>query len=349
VTTIAAPGASASQRPRRAGLAWNSWRLHRLVLAGLAVLYALCAVRIAVTGLQTHAAYASFLNHRCLTSRHPICSSLISQMGSASWVSGLVPWLVGVFAGAPLAAREFETGTYRFSRGQGVSGGRQLVATLVAAGALLVVASSLLGALTSWAVDPLHRISLQPGTGLSYWWPDYFGVTAVMLPALTLLDFSLGVLAGTLIRRTIPSMAAALAAAVAATGLVTGFSVTGEGSYGFGPAGSALLGISAVTAGTGTPYTSPPGSLLLSSWYASPDGRRLAAGAAAARIGKIPARVMAEPARQAAWLVQHHVIPWAAYQPADRLWVFQAVFAAVVIAAALAASAAGVWLAGRRA
>jgi hypothetical protein len=92
-------------------------------------------------------------------------------------------------------------------------------------------------------VDPLRRISLLPGTGLSCWWPDNVGVTAVMLPALTLLDFSLGVLAGAIIRRTVPAMAPALAA-----GLVTG---------------------SAMPAG-GCPPSLPP------------------------RIGRIPARVMAE-------------------------------------------------------
>jgi hypothetical protein len=116
-------------------------------------------------GLHTHAAYASFPSQRCLTSRHPICSSLAGQMGSDSWISGLVPWLTGVFAGAPLAAREFETGAYRFSRGQGVSGRRQLVATLVAAGVLRVVASSLLGALTTgrWTRCAGSRCCQVPG------------------------------------------------------------------------------------------------------------------------------------------------------------------------------------------
>jgi hypothetical protein len=61
---------------------------------------------------------------------------------------------------------------------------------------------------------------------MSYWEPDYFNITAVTLPAWTLLDFCLGVLAGAAIRRTAPAMAAVLAAAVIAAILGTGFAVT---------------------------------------------------------------------------------------------------------------------------
>ena len=46
-------------------------------------------------------------------------------MSNDSWLAGYVPWLAGIFAGAPPLAREFETGAYRFSFAHGVSGRRQ--------------------------------------------------------------------------------------------------------------------------------------------------------------------------------------------------------------------------------
>ena len=49
----------------------------------------------------------------------------------------LAPVLIGAFAGAPLLARELETGTYRFAWTQGVGRERQAIAKLALLGVTL--------------------------------------------------------------------------------------------------------------------------------------------------------------------------------------------------------------------
>jgi hypothetical protein len=120
---------------------------------------------------------------------------------------GVLPALIGVFIGAPLVARDFETDPYRFGLTQGVSVRRQLTAKLLVIGTIVLIDSCLLGLLTMWCMAPFHRIALGYDTGISYWQPDYFNITAVTLPAWALPDFCLGVLAGALIKRGEPRTA----------------------------------------------------------------------------------------------------------------------------------------------
>jgi hypothetical protein len=148
--TVAVTGADA-RSGRSADLAWNTWRQHRFAIVVLLAAFVVSAVMLLATGLPTHAARDSYLLHHCLTVRnHPICARLRDQMGSSTWVLGYLPWLVGVFIGAPLAAREFDTGTYRFAMSQGVSVRRQLASKLIVLGTIVIAGSVVLGLLAMW-------------------------------------------------------------------------------------------------------------------------------------------------------------------------------------------------------
>ncbi len=348
MTTIAAPGAGATRSPRRAGLARSSWRLHRLALIGILAVFAACAARVAVTGISTHAAYASYLSRHCVTSRNPACPRLLGQMGNDSWISGCAPWLVGVFLGAPRLAREFETGSYRFSAGQGISRRRQVVATVLLGAVIVAVCGCMLGLVTTWAADPWHRIALGNDTGMSYWDPGYFWVTAVTLPALSVLDFSIGVLAGALIRRTVPAIAATVAGVLAVTALGTGFGIIGAGPDGQGAAIRALLGVAPRTMPGASVTGGPSGSLLLRWWYAGRSGRHLSHQALEAVFRPVPPRLLDQPAAFTAWLARRHITPWITFQPAGRFWPFQAICAAVLAAAAAAMLLGAIRLDGRK-
>jgi hypothetical protein len=61
-----------------------------------------------------------------------------------------IPVLIGMFAGAPLLAREYEAGTFRFSWTQATSRTRWAAAKLALLGAALAAAASAFGALVSW-------------------------------------------------------------------------------------------------------------------------------------------------------------------------------------------------------
>jgi hypothetical protein len=62
----------------------------------------------------------------------------------------VVPALIGAFAGAPVLAREMETGTFRFAWTQGFGRWRWALAKLVSLAVLLAAAAGASGVLVSW-------------------------------------------------------------------------------------------------------------------------------------------------------------------------------------------------------
>jgi hypothetical protein len=124
-----------------------------------------------------------------------------------------VPALIGAFWGAPLVARELESGTHNLAWNQSVTRTRWILTKLSFIGAVSIVACGLL----SWAVTYWARhIDDAAGDRIT---PMLFGARGLVPAAYALFAFLLGVTAGMLIRRTVPAMAVTLAA-YAATGAV---------------------------------------------------------------------------------------------------------------------------------
>jgi adenylate kinase len=119
----------------------------------------------------------------------------------------VLPVLLGMFLGAPLLAREFEAGTFRFAWTQGAGRARTTLSTLVPLALSVTVATCALGVLTGWAFRPEESLGLA-----SRWQPGQFEVNGITFPAWTLFSFAFGVFAGALIQRTAPAMAVAAAA-----------------------------------------------------------------------------------------------------------------------------------------
>jgi hypothetical protein len=372
MTALSAPVAdrdvNSSGRP---DLAWTIWRQHRAAIAGLLIVFAAFALRLIVTGIQTHLAYASYLQHHCLTVRLPPCSpELLNQINADSWVFAkytgiaVLPGLVGLFLGAPLVAREFETGAFRFSLTQGLSVRRQLALKLLFLGAAVVVASALLGALSMWDMAPHEHIARSGYAELSYWSPVYFNSTVLMLPAWAFLDFSLGALAGIAIKRVVPAMAVTMVAIACTAAAGTSYAARHpgglysnllrvepvamhDGSAPFGHTMSSGFWPRTVTNGLRRP-PGPPGSIQVTSWLTGPDGGRLSPRAAGSLLNKIPEPVMRSVARSRVWVATRHIRFWIGYQPASRYWLFQGAIAAILLALAGAAGFTAVRLIGRR-
>src|SRR6266566_1227993 len=211
--TAAAPLAAPRRPVPWARLAWVTWRQHRAALAGVAVLLGALSLYLLVTGLKIRAAYAS------VTACHPAGSAGCQQLSqlfdvgyyrTARTTSGLlqaVPVLIGVFAGAPLLARELETGTFRFAWTQGCGRTRWAIAKLVPLAAALAAAAAAFSLLFSWYYHPFF---VKGSDGVLA--PQLFGLRGVAFAAWTLAAFAIGVSAGVVTRRTVPAMAAALAA-----------------------------------------------------------------------------------------------------------------------------------------
>jgi hypothetical protein len=172
-------------------------------------------------------------------------------------------------------------------------------------------------------------------------------------------------------------MAAALAAAVTAAILGTGFAVTQYHSV-----TERLFGVAAVPASSlpllspigmftrlsksgqpvwpGRPgrvtedisypagWPGPQGSWQVSGWFTGPDGQRLSARAAQAMLNRIPVPVATTPDRLRTWLASRDITYWIGYQPASRYWLFQAAAAVILVTLAAAAGLLAVRAASRR-
>ena len=125
----------------------------------------------------------------------------------------VVPALTGIFWGAPLVARELETGTFRLGWTQGVTRTRWLAAKLAIIGLASMAAGGLASLMATWWSSPIDRVNTIPFT--------VFPERDIVPLGYAAFAFTLGVSAGLLIRRTLPAMAVTLVAYIAARAAVT--------------------------------------------------------------------------------------------------------------------------------
>ena len=126
------------------------------------------------------------------------------------WLGVLVlvaPGLIGMFWGAPLVAREFEEGTFRLAWTQSVTRARWMAVKLAVVGVASMAAAGLLSLVVTWWSSPLDRADLNQFATF-----DQRGIAPIGYAAFA---FTLGVLVGALIRRTLPAMFVTLAVFIA--------------------------------------------------------------------------------------------------------------------------------------
>jgi hypothetical protein len=212
-TALSPRRSSARVRPMR-GLTWVTWRQHRLALAGVFVALAGLGLLMLFNGLAMHHAYTSLGLDTCGKLDGPSCQSQLTafQQDYFSWANHLptllmfLPALIGVFVGAPLVARELESGTFRFAWTQGCSRVQWIVTKLVLLAVVLTALALAFSALFTWWYGPFDAITGRMSTG------DAYEISGLVFAARTLFAFTLGALLGLLIRRTVPAMAATAAA-----------------------------------------------------------------------------------------------------------------------------------------
>jgi hypothetical protein len=185
--------------------AWLQFRTQAAVaVGGLAVV----AVVLAITGPHlVHGYDTSAASCRA----HGDCPAVMAVVlrtyhDLEGWLGVLVvavPAIIGIFWGAPLAARELETGTYRLAWTQSVTRTRWMAIKLGVIGLASMVTAGLLSLMVTWWASPLDRVSMSPFGSF-----DQRDIVPVGYAAFA---FALGVTAGLLIRRTLPAMATTLA------------------------------------------------------------------------------------------------------------------------------------------
>ena len=325
-------------------LAWVTWRQHRPALIGAGVFLGLVSVYLLIMGLAINHAYAQ------VASCHPASSGTCQQLanafnteywggggggalsaGGAQTVSSLmlvVPVLLGVFLGAPVLAREFETGTFRFAWTQGCGRFRWAVSKLVLLAAVVTAVTWAFTELFSW----YYHAFLADGQ-VSRLLPLAFGLLGVAFAAWTLAAFAIAAFYGALIRRTLPAMAATL---VTWTTLAIGTAVWLRQHY------------QVPLKTTGNP---PDGAWVLSNYATGPNGQVLSQRALNQLFQQAPASVQNSPNPNALqnWLAQQHYTQWTSYEPASRFWHFQLIEGGWLLALSVVLIAASVWLVRRRA
>jgi hypothetical protein len=204
--------------------AWLQFRLQAAVaLAALAVV----AVALAVTGPQVAHLYdvSGIATCQARGDCGPLISSFQSKLDARNidqflYYLGIgamfvLPAIIGMFWGAPLVTRELETGSFRLAWTQGVTRTRWLAVKLGVVGLGAMAAAGLLSLMLTWWSSPIDTVaSLKTGNSISFIRLGLVqfatrGITPIGYAAFA---FTLGVTTGVLIRRTIPAMAATLAA-----------------------------------------------------------------------------------------------------------------------------------------
>jgi ABC-type transport system involved in multi-copper enzyme maturation permease subunit len=110
------------------------------------------------------------------------------------------PALIGAFWGAPLVAREFESGTIRLTWTQSEMRVKWLAAKLAVAGAASAIFVGLFSLMATWWSSSWDQVNGDPYST--------FDVRNIVPVGYALFAFALGVALGVLIKRTLPAMAA---------------------------------------------------------------------------------------------------------------------------------------------
>jgi hypothetical protein len=323
LTTPAQPGQGKSMRPvpwRRLG--WVSWRQYRFPAIGAAVFLGVLAAYLLIMGLRVRSGYASVASCPQLGGRlSHTCGTALMLFGgyhvygeSTAAVLMAVPVLIGAFAGAPILSRELEVGTFRFAWTQGAGRTRWALARLALPAVIVTAAAAAFSQLFGWFYYPFFA------TGDSAFGPQYFELTGIAFAAWTLAAFAIGTLAGVLIRKVVPAIAAAMAVWA---GLLLVTSLYLRRLY--------QAPLSVRNGGHGAPGVSP---WLISQWWTGPNGKTITSE------NKIIALI-------------NHPQPgytqWTTYEPGTRYWHFQFIEGGWLLVLSLLLIAAAIWLIRRRA
>jgi hypothetical protein len=190
-------------------LTWMQFRVQALLaIGGLTI----AAIVLALTGPHLVHLYDTTVANCSAHGDCPAATTALINNGDKVGivlrvVVEVVPALIGLFWGAPLVARELETGTYRLAWTQ-VTRTRWTAVKLGLLGLASMAVAGVLSLMVTWWSSPLDRVRMTPFTSF-----DQRGLVPVGYAAFA---FVLGVTAGVLIRRTLPAMATALGGFAAA-------------------------------------------------------------------------------------------------------------------------------------
>jgi hypothetical protein len=332
-----------------------------VTLAAFAILLAASEPQLA--GMYAADGLSSCHGSSCANLADYFAGSLIRTPYEVLWLIGvgiilLAPAVIGLFWGAPLIARELETGTAFLTWNQSVTRTRWLAVKLIAGGLTAMAVTGALSLMETWWAAPISQAAADGasvGPAQSEFTQLNFATHGITPLGYAAFAFALGVTAGALIRRTIPAMAVTLAIFAAlqvamplwvrpnlAPAHRTVIPVTSLGAAGpsqTGPGGDTFTLYALSIPGQ-------PGAWLLSSKPVNAAGQAISTTpAACASVGNATPAAGAQgnafppgqgPAAFVGCLASHGIREAITYQPASRYWRFQLTETAIYLALALA-------------
>jgi len=324
-------------------MTWVTWRQYRYQGILAAALFAALAVVLLITGLHAAQVWHSVLA-QC--AKNGTCASLAESGLSLSSPTVLtlvvatsaVPLLPGLFWGAPMVASELESGTHQFAWTQSITRRRWLA---VRAGWLLLAVAVLAGAvsaLATWWSGPDNALNADA------FQINRFDITGIVPVGYAVFAMALGICAGALLRRTLPTLAVTLAGFTSLRALtalwlrpyyMTPVTVYYKITASFIPTGS-YLGINQGWIGpNGQPPVPGPGNYGL-------DGEPVPAVCEKFMSGPNP-----NP-NPLPCLMAHGYRGYVTYQPASRFWAFQGIEIGIFVMLAAILLAVTFWVLKRR-
>jgi hypothetical protein len=344
MTAVAAAPAASVRSVPWSRLGWVVWRRYRTTLVATIGVLALVAVYLVINGEQMRSSYHVFTSCRPVDSagcryKFQVFHDSYGSTGVIGAVLMFLPGLIGAFAGAPLLARELETGTFRYAWTQGVGRMRWATAVLVSGAVGVAVVMAAFGALITWHNQPLLVSGITPRLHTTI-----FPETGIAAAGWALVGFALGVLAGLLWRRVVPAI-------VTAFGVWFGLAYLG-----------ATYRLHYETPLTTTGFTRKATDLPISEWWTkggvrvSDDQVNAVLSAVGTQFNSSGGKVTAAPSGAASgnnidpvqYLMQHGYTQITSYQPDSRYWPFQWIEFGWLTALALVLLGAVCWLLRRR-
>jgi hypothetical protein len=327
-------------------MAWVTWRQHRIALCAVAALLGAVAVLVWRAGLHLHQAYAAAV--ACHPASSADCPGLdltfngMDGFLANGFILQALPALIGAFAGAPVLARELETGTFRYAWTLAFGRWRWTLAKLVPLAVAVAAAAGALSVLFSWYYQPYfatRNLALNLSEA-SPFFPGLFDLRGVTFAAWTLTAFAIGGLAGLLIRRVVPAIVATLAAYTA-----------------LALAAGAFLREHYLAPLLTTNPDVPGSAWVISQWWTKsgkfafsgfPPDSLLTRVCPPSAVGPAIQSGQPKALTLAQCLGQHGYTQWTSYQPASRFWPFQWIEGGWLLALSVLLIAATVWLVRRR-
>jgi hypothetical protein len=341
---------------------WLTWRQFRIQSIVIAALLAAFGLVLLVTGPSLVGDYRDSGFAAC----HANCSSsagnflnqiagppyhLVYLLGAVLIIA--LPAIIGLFWGAPLIARELESGTFRLAWNQTVTRERWLAFKLGVLGLASMAAAGLLSLILGWWASPIdHAAAIQGGGGFqSRFFPLDFGTRGIAPIGYAAFAFALGVLVGLMIRRTVPAMAVTLALIAAVqivfplairphliTPVRSVLAVTASDIQGLGiNQNNQLQGVFVST-------PAPSGAWVISSHVTTASG--------STSLGTVPQACQPPggngPQACFAALAQKNLKSVVTYEPANRYWTFQALEFGIYLTVAILLAWACFWWTRRR-